>query len=119
MPGLKLIAVGSKKDLKPTKSRLLRRMPPSPPPLHHLLRLVHERHPGLLRRLSAFTPVAAMTGAHYVLPCRKSAARARNHVVEVEFRARQSLAAVLAGVVIPRIDVEARKTHVALGDALV
>src|SRR5438309_6095975 len=31
-PGAKLIEVGSKKDLKPTTSRLLRRMRPSPPP---------------------------------------------------------------------------------------
>src|ERR1700722_5339906 len=35
-PGLKLITVASRKDLKPTNSRLLRRiLLPSPPPPHH------------------------------------------------------------------------------------
>src|SRR6266481_5774566 len=34
-PGAKLTLVCSKKDLKPTRSRLLRRMLPSPPPHHH------------------------------------------------------------------------------------
>src|SRR5713226_803657 len=35
-PGLKLITVASRKDLKPTNSRLFRRiLLPSPPPPHH------------------------------------------------------------------------------------
>src|SRR5271163_1701743 len=34
-PALKLITVASRKDLKPTNSRLLRRIEPSPPPPHH------------------------------------------------------------------------------------
>src|ERR1700733_60359 len=35
-PGLKLITVASRNDLKPTNSRLLRRiLMPSPPPPHH------------------------------------------------------------------------------------
>src|SRR5208282_1394535 len=36
IPGAKLIVVESRKDLKPSNSRLLRRMLPSPPPHHHL-----------------------------------------------------------------------------------
>src|SRR5271167_3916661 len=32
VPALKLITVASRKDLKPTNSRLLRRIQPSPPP---------------------------------------------------------------------------------------
>src|SRR5208282_385402 len=35
IPGAKLIVVESRKDLKPSNSRLLRRMLPSPPPHHH------------------------------------------------------------------------------------
>src|ERR1017187_6024514 len=36
IPGAKPIVVESRKDLKPSSSRLLRRMLPSPPPHHHL-----------------------------------------------------------------------------------
>src|SRR5690242_16458241 len=35
MPGVKPTLVGSKNDLKPTKSRLLSRIPSSPPPSPH------------------------------------------------------------------------------------
>src|SRR5487761_1490937 len=35
IPDAKLIDVESKKDLKPTNSRLLRRILPTPPPHHH------------------------------------------------------------------------------------
>src|SRR5208337_2905565 len=37
IPGAKPIVVESRKDLKPSSSRLLRRMLPSPPPHHHHL----------------------------------------------------------------------------------
>src|ERR1035437_3641859 len=36
IPGAKPIVVESRKDLKPSSSRLLRRMLPPPPPHHHL-----------------------------------------------------------------------------------
>src|SRR5208282_1584209 len=35
IPGAKPMVVESRKDLKPSSSRLLRRMLPSPPPHHH------------------------------------------------------------------------------------
>src|SRR3984957_21226610 len=42
-PGLKLITVASRNDLKPTNSRLLRRIRMlSPPPPHHPTRISHH-----------------------------------------------------------------------------
>src|SRR5215467_7684171 len=43
MPGAKPIVVESRKDLKPSNSRLLRRMLPSPPPHHRLHKNLSKR----------------------------------------------------------------------------
>src|SRR5579859_2889383 len=45
-PGLKLITVASRKDLKPTNSRLLRRILPSPPPPHRPTSISHHHRTG-------------------------------------------------------------------------
>src|SRR5262249_26395315 len=177
IPDAKLIVVGSKKDLKPTNSRLFKRMRPTPPPHHHehliprhykadqdsiLVNRAHrptrgfrrtlsdlrdgdfghpwlalilldktwlvlnqfsvpvgaialgekrhplaispkrkhfgpersplgptwpgdERHRRFLGRLSALPAVAVVARANNVLPRRRPATRARNHVIEIQF----------------------------------
>src|ERR1700722_5454991 len=49
-PALKLITVASRKDLKPTNSRLLRRIQASPPPPHHLI----EHIPSAPKRVNIY-----------------------------------------------------------------
>src|SRR5208283_3206180 len=76
-------------------------------------------HPGFVRRAATLAAIAVMARAYDVLPRGHPATRARNNVVEVELGARQFLVAILAGVAVAGEDVEARESHVALGDALV
>ena len=68
--------------------------------------------PACVRRAAALQPVAAMAGADDVLPHRHAALRARDDVVEVQLRAREAPPAVLAAVVVARVDVEAAEAHV-------
>ena len=60
-------------------------------------------------------PVAFDAAAHDVFPGRTPPERARDHVVEVEFGTVGSLAAILAGELIPGKDIDAAVTHVTLG----
>src|SRR5882724_8653494 len=78
-----------------------------------------QPHPRLRRRTPALQAVAAVAGAHDVLPHRRAAPRARHDVVEVQLGARELPAAVLAAVPVARVDVEAAEAHVAARDAIV
>src|SRR5208282_3416311 len=82
-------------------------------------RFADQQHPSLFRRLPAFPAIAVVAGADDVLPSRGAAARARNHMVQVQFGAGQPAPAVLAGIVIAGENIEARKSYVAFGYALV
>src|SRR5258708_2020180 len=76
-------------------------------------------HPGFVGGAAALPPITMMARADDILPSRHASARARNHVIEVKFGSWQPLVAVLAGIAVAREDVEARKTHVAFGYALI
>src|SRR5207245_1395950 len=82
-------------------------------------RLPDEPHARFRRRAPALQAVAAVAGAHDVLPHRRAAPRARHDVVEVQLGARILPAAVLAAVRVARVDVEAAEAHVAARDAIV
>src|SRR5215472_7479285 len=82
-------------------------------------RTAEQVHAGFLGRASTLAPIAVVARADDVLPRRRSAARPRDHVIEIEVRARQFLMAILAGVAVAGEDVEARESHVALGYALI
>src|SRR5579885_1077249 len=84
--------------------------PPRPP---------NKKHRGFFRRSAALSAVAVMAGADDVLPSRSAAAGAWNHMVEVKLGAREPAAAVLAGIVVAREDIEAGKPHVALWHSFV
>lgn len=64
------------------------------------LGLANEMHARLLRRVVGFAGVAGDAGADNVLPCGGTAAVAGNDVIEIQILAVESLAAVLAHVVI-------------------
>src|SRR5271163_1748021 len=83
------------------------------------LRLADEQHLCLLRGLAALTPVTDMTGAYDVFPSGHAAPRAWNDMIEVEFGPWQPARAILTGIIVAGVDIETRKTHMALGHALV
>jgi hypothetical protein len=81
--------------------------------------VLSSRKVSLFERAGALGDVAVHAAAHHVVPGRATAARARNHVVQVQLRARQLPAAVLAGVVVARVDVVAGKAHLGPRNAIV
>src|SRR5439155_15499539 len=62
---------------------------------------------------------AAKARADDVLPSRRPALRTGNHVVEVQLTAWKRSAAVLAGVAVARVDVEAAEAHMSFRHAIV
>jgi len=65
---------------------------------HRLARLRQKHHPRLFRHAAAFAMVARLTGAHQILPAMRTAAMARNYVVDRQFFS--LFAAVLTSVVV-------------------
>src|SRR5256885_3642202 len=70
-----------------------------------------QLHVRLLGRPAALLQVASDATTDDVLPGGHAASAARNHVIEIQLGARRSPAAVLAGVAIARVDVQAREPH--------
>src|SRR5262249_6136927 len=76
-------------------------------------RFANQVHTGLLGEPPAFNAITGKARAHDVLPGGESATRTRNDVVEVQFGARELIAAVLAGALIAGKHIEAAEAHVA------
>src|SRR5262249_7900579 len=76
-----------------------------------LLRLADQRHRGLARGAAALLDVAVHASANDVLPRRRTALTARDHVVQAQLAGRELLAAILALVVVPCEDVPAVELH--------
>src|SRR5690349_21995684 len=74
-------------------------------------RLRAQGHARLLRRAGALAQVAVLAGGDDVAPLGLAAERARHDVVVGELADRLLLAAVLAGVAVARVDVDARELH--------
>ena len=69
-------------------------------------------HPRFGRRAAAFAPVAGDTARYDVLPVLAAALGDREHMVEGQFVGRKAVAAVLALVIVARVDVRARKRDI-------
>src|SRR6185369_10859809 len=65
------------------------------------LRFANKMHPSLLRRAIGFERIALDARADNIFPRRRPAAVARNHVIEIQIIAVESLPAVLAHVLVP------------------
>src|SRR5204863_4811895 len=78
-----------------------------------------ELDAALRGRACTFAQVARDAATDDVLPGGAAALAAGQDVIEVQRRARQLLAAVLAGVLVARVDVEARETHLRRRHAVV
>src|SRR5262249_3220280 len=76
-------------------------------------------HPGLDRRACSPLEVTWHAAAHDVLPGGAPALRTRHHMIQVELRPREVAPAVLASVVVARVDVESRKPYLGTRDAIV
>jgi hypothetical protein len=76
-------------------------------------RLPAQPHAGLPRSAPSLQAVTLEASAHDVLPCRHSASRAGNHVVQVELATRLPLTAVLAGISVAHEDVVATEPDLA------
>ena len=70
-----------------------------------------QLHSTLAEELVALPDVAGQAGAHNVLPARLASAGDRDDVVERKLRGGKLLAAVLAAVAVPEIDVAAGELH--------
>ena len=75
------------------------------------LRLLDEVHAGLGRRAVGFARVARDTGADDVLPRGRPSTISRDDVVEVQLAAVETLAAILAHIVVALENVVARELH--------
>src|ERR1017187_8667122 len=82
-------------------------------------RYLEQPKMGLFERAGTLRDVAVHTAADHVVPGRPPAARAWNHVIQIQPCARQLAAAVLAGVVVARVDVVTGKAHLGARDAVV
>src|SRR4051812_32696449 len=71
-----------------------------------------EPHPCLFGRTPAFPPVARHAAGDDVLPVLPPALRNRDNVVEGEVAGGSRVAAILAAVMVARVDVGARERHV-------
>src|SRR3989442_11303468 len=71
-----------------------------------------QMHAGFGRRSASLSAVARDTARDDVFPVFSAALGDRHHMVEGQLRGRVPLAAVLARVVIPRVNVRARERHV-------
>src|SRR5882672_9619735 len=70
-------------------------------------RMAQELHARLVRRAAALLQVARDAGTDHVLPAGDAAPAARNDVIEVQLGAGRLAPAVLAGVAVARVDVQA------------
>ena len=82
-------------------------------------RFSDEGHPGLLGDAVGLSCVAVFATAHNILPGGFSAEVARNNVVEVEVFSIHGLAAILAGVFVPLVDVLAGELDFFVGGLVV
>src|SRR5205085_6883904 len=80
-------------------------------PPFRALRFADQHHLHFLRKAIAFARVTGNARTHYVLPRRRSAAVARNHVIEIQIIAIKSDAAVLTGVLVALEHVVARELY--------
>src|SRR4029453_8330329 len=72
----------------------------------------NEMHAGLLRRPATLLPVAGNAAGNDVFPILSAALGDRHDMIEGQLRCRKYLPAVLAGVVVPRVDVGPGERHV-------
>jgi len=70
-----------------------------------------EPHACFIGCTPAFLVIAAETGSDNIVPAFLSAKRHRHHVIECEIFGWKLLAAVLTRVIVPRVDIRARKLH--------
>src|SRR6266508_664568 len=82
-------------------------------------RVPEQPHPGLLRRPPALLQVAGNARADDVLPVGRAPPGAGDDVIEVQVGAPELPAAVLAGGIVPRVDVEAGEADPRLREMLV
>ena len=71
----------------------------------------NEFHAGFIGCTPTLLVIAAETGGDNVVPAFLSAKRHRYNVIESEIFGRKFLATVLTGVIIPRVDIRARKLY--------
>src|SRR5437867_13252743 len=76
-----------------------------------MLRFANDTHLRFLRQTIAFARVTRNARANHVFPSRRSAAVARHYVIEIQFVTVESLAAILAHVLVPLENVVAGKIH--------
>src|SRR4051812_13093221 len=74
--------------------------------------MARETHPCFVRRAAALLAVARDAAGDDVVPVLAAALRHRNHVVERQLGCREAVVAVLARVVVARVDVRARERDV-------
>ena len=91
--------------------------------LHHrppfrALRLAEQTHIRLMRSSIGFLCVALDAGTNNVIPIRRSAHVSWNNVIEIHLAPLEPLAAILASVLVPLIDVMAGKLDVLANDAI-
>src|SRR5262249_23207863 len=72
----------------------------------------NQVHTGLLRRTASLAAIASDAAGDDVLPVLPAALRGRDDMVQGPGAGRQRLAAILAGVFVPGVDVQARERHV-------
>src|SRR5271163_4145681 len=80
IPGAKPIVVESRKDLKPSNSRLLRRMLSSPPPHHHSQNLI-AKYP---QRIKSAPPTYRVSGdpqPHQIVDFRRGGLPTRDRLI--------------------------------------
>src|SRR5262249_41844542 len=75
-------------------------------------RWTDQMHAGFVRRAAALLPVATHTAGDNVLPILATAVRHRYHVIEREVRNLKGFVAVLAGVLVARVDIGAGERNV-------
>src|SRR5439155_9586720 len=85
------------------------------PPLRPL-RFANQTHLRFLRQTIAFARVTRNARANHVFPSRRSAAVARHYVIEIQIVTVESLAAILAHVLVPLENIVAGKLHVPFRD---
>src|SRR4051812_48274614 len=71
-----------------------------------------QMHAGLDRRSAALASIARDTAGDDVLPVFSAALGDRHHMIECQFRGGETVTAVLARVVVARVDVRAGEGHV-------
>lgn len=81
--------------------------------------LQNELHSGLLGGAPGLFSVALMTAAHYVLPGGLASPRSGNHMIDIQIVPREVMPTVLAGIFIPREDIETVETDYGPWDPII